>query len=95
MQHMITFKTDSIDWNQVEAAIFRDGFARLPGMLDAAGCRALASLYGQDRLFRSRIDMARHAFGRGTYAYFAAPCRNRSLRCAPHSMPASARSPTA
>jgi len=79
MQHTITFKPDgtfktaSIDWNQVEAAIFRDGFARLPDMLDATGCRALASLYGEDRLFRSRIDMARHAFGRGTYAYFAAP----------------------
>lgn len=73
MQHTITFQTDLIDWNQVEAAIFRDGFARLPGMLDAAGCRALAALYGQDRLFRSRIDMARHAFGRGSYAYFSAP----------------------
>ncbi len=73
MQHTITFQTDSSAWNQVEAAIFKDGFARLPGMLDAAGCRTLAALYSQDKLFRSRIDMARHAFGRGSYAYFAAP----------------------
>jgi hypothetical protein len=53
--------------------------------LDAYGCATtgpllapdeatgLAGLYGSDDLFRSRIVMARHGFGRGEYKYFAYP----------------------
>jgi hypothetical protein len=33
----------------------------------------LTGLYGEDRRFRTRIDMARYRFGVGDYAYFAEP----------------------
>jgi hypothetical protein len=36
-------------------------------------CVALAQSYASDGLFRSRVVMARHGFGRGEYKYFAYP----------------------
>jgi len=41
--------------------------------LSPAACAAMAALYTQDDLFRSRVTMARHGFGRGEYKYFASP----------------------
>jgi hypothetical protein len=52
------------------------GFARRPALLDAGTCAALAALYdaGDDAgVFRSRVVMARHGFGRGEYRYFDQP----------------------
>ena len=49
------------------------GWAMLPGLLTPADCTAMAALYDREGLFRSRVIMARHGFGRGEYQYFAAP----------------------
>ena len=66
---------DAVDWQEVEAALDRDGVAVLPGLLDAQACRALAALYAgaPEGTFRSRVVMARHGFGRGEYQYFDYP----------------------
>ncbi|HYM73194.1 MAG TPA: 2OG-Fe(II) oxygenase [Stellaceae bacterium] len=55
------------------AAFDRDGYAVLPGMLDAEECRQLAALYDDRDAFRSRVVMARHGFGQGEYKYLAYP----------------------
>lgn len=61
------------DWAQLEHDLDADGHALLPQLLNAAECAALAQLYTQPALFRSRVRMAEHGFGRGEYQYFAYP----------------------
>ena len=58
-----------VDTTQLDAT----GWALLPGLLTAEACARLAASYPDDHLFRSRIVMAKHGFGRGEYKYFAYP----------------------
>ena len=51
----------------------RDGYAVLPGLLDAAACAAVRALFDHEERFRKTVVMERVGFGRGTYKYFAAP----------------------
>lgn len=69
----IAQRVDAIDWTTVDADLDRHGCARVPGLISASECAALASLYPHDALYRSRVVMARHGFGRGEYKYFAYP----------------------
>jgi hypothetical protein len=62
-----------IDWDRVGAELDAYGCAVLPALLDAEQCRACAAGYAQDALFRSRVVMERHGFGRGEYRYYAYP----------------------
>jgi len=61
------------DWARIAAELDAQGRAVITRVLTPDECEALASLYPQDRLFRSRVVMARHGFGRGEYKYFAYP----------------------
>jgi hypothetical protein len=51
----------------------RDGYAVVPGLLDARQCRELMALYDERERFRSRVVMARHGYGSGEYKYLAYP----------------------
>ena len=51
----------------------KEGFAVLEGILDPKQCQTLVESYPDDSLFRSRVVMARHGFGRGEYKYFQYP----------------------
>jgi hypothetical protein len=65
--------TQEIDWAAAEAELNERGSAILPRLLGAEECRELRSGYERDSLFRSRIVMARHGFGKGEYKYFGYP----------------------
>jgi hypothetical protein len=64
---------DQLDWSGVAAALDDVGVALAGRVLSDAECRRLGELYGDDRRFRSTIDMARFRYGEGEYRYFAHP----------------------
>jgi hypothetical protein len=66
-------RINETDWPRVEADLDEAGCAIVPGMLDADACAALRASYDNDSLFRSKVVMVRHGFGRGEYKYFSYP----------------------
>ncbi|MGF6776977.1 2OG-Fe(II) oxygenase [Paraburkholderia sp. GAS334] len=87
----IAQRVEAIDWSRVEENLDQYGCANVSQLLTAAECNAFAAGYPQDDLYRSRVVMARHGFGRGEYKYFAYPLPDivGTLRAAlyPHLMP--------
>ena len=63
----------AIDWKRISAELDGEGSAVIERLVTPGECAALAALYSEDRLFRSRIVMSRHGFGRGEYKYFNYP----------------------
>src|SRR6201997_4561530 len=66
-------RVEAIDWAQTTRELDAQGCAVLEGLLSPDECRALATLYPDDRHFRSKVVMGRHGFGRGEYKYFSYP----------------------
>ena len=63
----------AIDWAQAASDLEAQGCAVLKGLLTPDECDAMAALYPEDKIFRSRVVMGRHGFGRGEYKYFCYP----------------------
>lgn len=63
----------ALDWRRASEDLDERGSAMLERVLARDECEALAALYPQDGLFRSRVVMGRHGFGRGEYKYFSYP----------------------
>lgn len=87
------------DWSALASTLDAQGCAMLEGLLTPEECVTVAGLYPQDDLFRSRVVMGRHGYGRGEYRYFSYPLPNlvAALRGAlyPHLMPIANRWQTA
>jgi len=67
-------RVEAIEGTRLAADLDAQGWSRLEGLLMPAECAELAALYAHDEpVFRSRVVMARHGFGRGEYKYFAYP----------------------
>ena len=62
-----------LPWTQLAADLDASGTALLPGLLSWSECAELSACYGRAELFRRRILMAQHGFGRGEYQYFGYP----------------------
>jgi uncharacterized protein len=62
-----------LDWSGIAASLDGIGHAVAGPLLAPAECTALAAAYDDDRMFRSRVVMARHGFGQGEYKYFSYP----------------------
>jgi len=72
-QSDIAARVDAIGWTRVSTDLDAQGCAVIEQLLTPRQCAALASLYPDDKHFRSRIVMGRHGFGRGEYKYFSYP----------------------
>ena len=66
-------RVGAIEWEQVSHDLDAHGNAIVKRLLSSDECETLAALYAQDEVFRSRVVMARHGFGRGEYKYFSYP----------------------
>ncbi len=69
-------RVNALDWQQIGKDLDEQGSALLPAVLSAQECQALAALYPNETIFRSRVVMGRHGFGRGEYKYFSYPLPN-------------------
>ncbi len=63
----------ALDFERIEGDLAAQGWALTSPLLSAAQCGSLVGAYDEPALFRSRIVMARHGFGRGEYQYFTYP----------------------
>lgn len=66
-------RVGSLDWQALVTELDTQGCAVAPSLLTRAECDELAALYRREEIFRSRVVMARHGFGRGEYKYFSYP----------------------
>ena len=62
-----------IDTDKLKQSLDSAGYAHIRGMLDTDECNMMASLYDNETLFRSTINMQRYRFGLGEYKYFGYP----------------------
>ena len=62
-----------LDWRRTAARLDEDAYAVLSAVLSPRECDSLVATYEENERFRSRIEMARHGFGRGEYKYFSYP----------------------
>ena len=63
----------ALDWERIGTDLDAHGCATTGALLTPDECAALSSRYDQDDIYRSRVIMGRHGFGRGEYKYFAYP----------------------
>ena len=65
--------TASIDWLEIGGSLDERGYAITRSLLTRVECREIAALYPREEIFRSRVVMQRHGFGRGEYKYLRYP----------------------
>ena len=63
-------RVEALDWNRISQALDSHGNAIIENLNE---CNALVDLYSEDNIFRSRVVMEQHGFGRGEYKYFNYP----------------------
>ena len=66
-------RVEAVDWGQVSGDLDAEGNAITRGILTSDECDEVRMLYDKDELFRSKVVMERHGFGRGEYRYFRYP----------------------
>ncbi len=91
LMEQIVQRANGVDWQKVSHSLDAEGNAMIEGLLSPDECRQVSEFYSRDDLFRSRVVMGRHGFGKGEYKYFSYPLPDivQGLRTAvyPHLAP--------
>jgi uncharacterized protein len=66
-------RTESFNWDTIKIELNACGAAVLEPLLSPDQCNTLVNGYDNGDLYRSRVIMARHGFGRGEYKYLTYP----------------------
>jgi len=69
----IAQRIESFNWDAINVELDAYGAAVIGPLLSPAQCKTLINGYDNEDLYRSRVVMARHGFGRGEYKYFTCP----------------------
>jgi uncharacterized protein len=69
----VAARVKTLDWERVSQDLDAQGSAMIQRLLSPNECQAVAGLYPKDDIFRSRVVMGQHGFGRGEYKYFSYP----------------------
>jgi hypothetical protein len=69
----IAQRVESFNWDAINVELDAYGAAVLGPLLSPEQCKRLINGYDNEDLYRSRVVMARHGFGRGEYKYFTWP----------------------
>ncbi|MES2788325.1 MAG: 2OG-Fe(II) oxygenase [Planctomycetota bacterium] len=74
----------SLEWDKIGQELDHHGCAVIGPLLSPEQCTTLAAAYDTDEIFRNRVVMERHGYGRGEYRYFSYPLPQvvQSLRTA-------------
>lgn len=79
-------RVENYNWDAIGSDLNALGSAILEKLLTANECYSVASLYANDEHFRSRVNMARHGFGRGRIQVFQISAANRHCGIAHRSL---------
>jgi hypothetical protein len=69
----IVDRVEALNWPRILMDLDSQGCATVEGLLSREECESVSNLYAKEGLFRSRVHMERHGFGRGEYKYFSYP----------------------
>lgn len=69
----VTGRLHTVDWERFAQELDSRGNGLIEQLLTADECVRLADLYRNDSVFRSRVVMEQHGFGRGEYKYLRYP----------------------
>jgi uncharacterized protein len=82
MSNSISSRIKALDWQTINDQLYSNGFVSTGQVLNAAECEQIKKQYDNEKLYRSKVVMARHGFGSGEYKYFQYPLpdMHQSLR---------------
>jgi uncharacterized protein len=63
----------NLNWPNLYQSLNDKGYAHIPAVLSQEECEKLRTLYDEENLYRSVINMQRYRFGKGEYKYFSYP----------------------